>query len=71
MKFTGVPFDKIENGKMYMVSGFDTSGKWSMNATAKFYKPGSTKKQMQRKFRFLDSNNCVVFGVEHVDECDQ
>lgn len=67
MNFINTSFDEIKDGEVYIVSGTHCWGDWSLNATAKFYRPGSHKSQLKRKFRFIDHNGNVVNHVECVE----
>ena len=67
MQFVNTSFDEIKDGEMYIVSGTHCWGDWSLNAKAVFYKRGSTKAQLKRKFRFIDHNGNVVRDVECVE----
>jgi len=58
--------DDVKDGEMYIVSGTHLWGYWSLNAKAVFYKPGSTKSQLKRKFRFIDRSGNVVKDVETI-----
>lgn len=46
------------------VYGTDCWGDWRMKAKAVPYKPGSTKAQLRRVYRWLDSDNNPVNYVE-------
>ena len=43
-------------GVMVEVRGSDCYGEWTSKAKRKDYKPGSTKGQLKRKWRWMDSH---------------
>jgi hypothetical protein len=46
------------------ISGTNAWGYWSMLAQAVEYKKGSTKKQLRKKYRWIDDEENVVHYVE-------
>ncbi|MDB4352975.1 hypothetical protein OAA60_06055 [Porticoccaceae bacterium] len=57
----------VVDGVEYSCFGSDCFGDWHILARAIFYKKGSSKSQLKRKFRFISSTGGIIDHVERIE----